>query len=114
MQAEDTKISEAVTRVTRQLPLGTAYPSGTPDYTWVFRGVHVAQDLVFCVVSRSLSLFFWPLYPSCEPNIRLSVITGLASHNNEHWQYTLELMDRTVTKYVKFDGNLCNTPFRNT
>jgi hypothetical protein len=31
------------------------------------------------------------------------------SHNNEHWQYTLELMDRTVTKYVKFDGKLCNT-----
>jgi hypothetical protein len=28
---------------------------------------------------------------------------------DEHWQYTLELMDRTVTKYVKFDGKLCNT-----
>jgi hypothetical protein len=48
-----------VTRITRQLPLGTAYPSGTPDYTWVFRGVHVAQDLVFYVVCRSLRWFFW-------------------------------------------------------
>jgi hypothetical protein len=56
----------------------------------------IAGTLVFCVVfciPFPFFKFFSPTYLS----------------NNEHWQYTLELMDRTVTKYVKFDGKLCNT-----
>jgi hypothetical protein len=46
---------------------GTPYPSGTPEYTHCFSGVHVSRSLVFCVMlCRSLfgllSVFFWPLY----------------------------------------------------
>ena len=46
---------------------GTAYPSGAPEFTLWFSGVHVTQSLVFSVVfCRSLfvllSFFLWRLY----------------------------------------------------
>ena len=31
---------------------GTAFPSGAPEFTPVFRGVRVARSLVFCVVKH--------------------------------------------------------------
>ena len=41
---------------------GTAYPSGAPEFTPDFFGVHVALSLVLCVcfVDRYFSFFFWP------------------------------------------------------
>jgi len=45
---------------------GNAYPSGAPEFTPVFSGVHVTQFFVLCVMfCRSLfivlSFFFWLL-----------------------------------------------------
>jgi hypothetical protein len=49
-------ITGFVTRLTRQMPL-VAYPSGAPEFTAVFSGVHVTWSLVLyvCFVDRCLS-----------------------------------------------------------
>ena len=40
----------------------TTYPSGAPEFTQIFSGVHVAQSLVFCVLfCRSLFDYLWLL-----------------------------------------------------
>jgi hypothetical protein len=41
---------------------GTAYPSGAPEFTPDFFGVHVTRSLVLyvCFVDHYFSFFFWP------------------------------------------------------
>ena len=74
--------------------LGTAYPSGAPEFTIGFKWGSFTRSLVLCVLfCRSLfvllSLFFWQLY--CLSFDYRFVITPLVSSNSScrrHTQYT--------------------------
>ena len=45
-----TVVSIYLTTFKNSMMSGTANPSGAPEFTPVFCGVHVAQSLFFCVV----------------------------------------------------------------
>ena len=65
---------------------GTAYHSGTPEFTPIFSGVHVTRVtlvLCACCVDRCLSFFFWPLC-CLSSDLRL-LITPLVSSNFDHF-----------------------------
>ena len=65
---------------------GTAYPSGTLEFTPVFSGVSAARSLVSCIVFCillfvPLTFFFWPLFCLFFFDLRI-LITTLVSSNS--------------------------------